>query len=257
MTDPVVVFRALHVPGDPLVLLNIWDAGSAKAVAGAGAKAIATGSYGVAEAQGFKDGEAFGLDVALVNLRRIIGVTDLPVTLDMESGYGASADDVGRSVAAARAAGAAGINLEDRMPGVAQLTPLAEQSARIAAAAASGLFVNARCDAFRGQPADTHGPDLVAAVLERARGYADAGASGLFVPFTTNRACIAAICAGSPLPVNILWTPASAGGFSGSAELAELGVARISHGHQPWAAAMEWLADAARNVLAGAAPSYD
>ena len=257
MIDQVAVFKALHVPGDPLVLFNIWDAGSAKAVAGAGAKAIATGSFGVAEAQGFADGEAFGLDDALTNLRRILGVTDLPVTLDMESGYGASADAAGQAVAAARAAGAAGINLEDRMPGVAALTPVGEQSARIAAAAASGLFVNARCDAFRGQPAESHGPELAAAVLERARAYADAGAGGLFVPFLTNRACIAAICDKSPLPVNILWTPASAGGFSGSAELAELGVARISHGHRPWAAAMAWLGAGAKAVFAGAAPPYD
>ena len=257
MIDQVTAFKALHVPGDPLVLFNIWDAGSAKAVAGAGAKAIATGSFGVAEAQGFADGEAFGLEDALVNLRRIVSVTELPVTLDMDSGYGTTAEDVRHSVAAARAAGAAGINLEDRMPGVAALTPVAEQSARIAAAAACDLFVNARCDAFRGQPAATHGPDLVAAVLERARAYADAGATGLFVPFLTDRACIAAICETSPLPVNILWTPASAGGFSNRAELAELGVARISHGHRPWAAAMAWLAQAARSVLAGEAPPYD
>ena len=257
MTDQVAVFKALHVPGNPLVLFNVWDAGSAKAVAGAGAKAIATGSFGVAEAQGFADGEAFGLDDALVNLRRIVGVTDLPVTLDMESGYGASADAVGQAVAAARAAGAAGINLEDRMPGVAALTPVAEQSARIAAAAVSELFVNARCDAFRGQPAESHGPELVGAVLERARAYADAGASGLFVPFLTDRACIAAICKGSPLPINILWTPASAGGFSTSFELAELGVARISHGHRPWAAAMAWVAANAKAVFEGAAPPYD
>ena len=257
MIDQVAVFKALHVPGDPLVLFNIWDAGSAKAVAGAGAKAIATGSFGVAEAQGFADGEAFELEDALVNLRRILGVTDLPVTLDMESGYGATAEAVRHSVASARAAGAAGINLEDRMPSLAALTPVAEQSARIAAAAASGLFVNARCDAFRGQPADTHGPELVAAVLERARAYADAGAGGLFVPFLTNRTCIAAICEASPLPVNILWTPASAGGFGTCAELAELGVARISHGHRPWAAAMAWLGQAARGVLAGGPPPYD
>ena len=256
MTDHIAAFKALHIPGDPLVLFNIWDAGSAKAVAGSGAKAIATGSYGVAEAQGFKDGEAFGLEDALVNLRRILGVTDLPVTLDMESGYGGRAEDVGRSVAAARAAGAAGINLEDRMPGIAALTPVAEQCARIAAAAASGLFVNARCDLFRGQPVESH-PGLVAAALERARAYADAGASGLFVPFTTNRAAIAAICAGSPLPVNVIWTPASAGGFAGAAELAELGVARISHGHRPWAAAMDWLGVAAKAVLEGGAPPYD
>jgi 2-methylisocitrate lyase-like PEP mutase family enzyme len=257
MIDKIAAFKALHVPGDPLVLFNIWDAGSARAVAGAGAKAIATGSYGVAEAQGFKDGEAFTLEDALRNLERILSVTELPVTLDMEAGYGATPEEVGRSVAAARAAGAAGINMEDRMPGIAELTPLAEQARRIAAAAKSGLFVNARCDVFRGKPAESHGPELVAAVLERAKAYADAGASGLFVPFTTNRSCIAAICEKSPLPVNIIWTPAAAGGFSGRRELAELGAARISHGHRPWAAAMDWLAVQARQVLAGQAPSYD
>lgn len=252
MTEAIATFKAQHVPGDPLVLFNIWDAGSARAVADAGAKAIATGSYGVAEAQGFKDGEAFGLEDALTNLRRILGVTELPVTIDMESGYGSSAEEVGRSVAAVREAGAAGINMEDRMPGVNELNSIAEQSARIAAAAASGLFVNARCDAFRGHPVDTHGPELVAKVLERARAYADAGASGLFVPFTANRACIAAICEGSSLPVNVLWAPP----FGTCAEVAELGVARISHGHQPWAAAMKWLGEQAAAVLAGGIPPY-
>lgn len=257
MNAKVEAFRALHVPGDPLLLFNIWDAGSAKAVAGAGAKAIATGSYGVAEAQGFKDGETFPLDRALDVLAGVLRVTDLPVTFDMEAGYGDTAEAVAVSAARAFAAGATGINMEDRMPGMTELNPVAVQASRIAAAASSGLFVNARCDVFRGKPAESHGGELVAQVLERARAYADAGAMGLFVPFTTNRACIAAICEGSPLPVNILWTPASAGGFSSRAELAGLGVARISHGHRPWAAAMDWLAAAAGKVLSGEAPPYD
>lgn len=257
MTSKIEIFSRYHIPGNPLILFNIWDAGSAKAVAESGALAIATGSYGVAEAQGFKDGEAFTLDLALTNLQRIVGVTDLPVTLDMESGYGVTAEEVGRSVAAARAAGAVGINLEDRMPGVAELTPIAEQVRRIAAAAESGVFVNARCDVFRGKAVESHGSELVEQVLERARAYSDAGAHGLFVPFTTNRASIAAICEKSPLPVNIIWTPASAGGFSGRDELAELGVARISHGHRPWAAAMDWLSAQAKQVLSGNAPPYD
>ena len=257
MSENVEAFRRLHVPGDPLVLFNIWDAGSARAVAGVGARAIATGSYGVAEAQGFTDGETFGLADALINLERILRVTDLPVSLDMESGYGTTAEEAGRSVAAAFSAGAAGINLEDRMPGVAELTPAADQCARIAAAAACGIFVNARCDLFRGKPPESHGPELTTQVLERARAYADAGAAGLFVPFTVNRQCIEAICERSPIPVNIIWTPASAGGFSDRAELARLGVARISHGHRPWAAAMEWLADAAKAAIDGEAPPYD
>lgn len=257
MSGKVDAFRALHVPGDPLVLFNIWDAGSALAVAGAGAKAIATGSYGVAEAQGFKDGETFPLDRALEVLAGVLQVTDLPVSIDMESGYGASAEEVGRSVARAFEAGAVGINMEDRMPGVAELTEIGEQARRIRAAADTGMFVNARCDVFRGKPAEEHGPDLVASALERARAYADVGAGSLFVPFTTNRQCIAAICEASPLPVNIIWTPAPQGGFANRQELADLGVARISHGHRPWAAAMHWLADAAKATLAGDAPPYD
>ena len=157
----------------------------------------------------------------------------------------------------AYAAGAVGINLEDRMPGAAELTPIATQAARVAAAAATGIFVNARCDVFRGKPAESHGAELAEEALERARAYADAGAGSLFVPFTTNRRCIAAICERSPIPVNIIWTPASQGGFANHRELAELGAARISHGHRPWAATMDWLAKAATKVFMGEAPPYD
>ena len=250
--DKVEAFRALHVPGDPLVLFNIWDAGSAKAVAAAGAKAIATGSYGVACARGSSDGENLSLDAALANLSEILGVTDLPVSIDMEAGYGADAAVVGRSVARARQAGAAGINMEDRLPGETALLPAGEAAARIEAAAATGLFVNARCDVFRGQDAAVDGDALVAATLERARAYADAGASGLFVPFLADARCIAAICEGSPLLVNVLWSEPC----GDRAALAALGVARISHGHQPWAAAMAWLGEQAAAVLGGAVPGY-
>jgi 2-methylisocitrate lyase-like PEP mutase family enzyme len=248
----IETFRALHVPGAPLVLFNIWDAGSAKAVAAAGAKAIATGSYGVACARGSSDGENLSLDEALANLGEILGVTDLPVTIDMEAGYGADAAAVGRSVALASAAGAAGINMEDRMPGETALLGVGEAAARLAAAAVSGVFVNARCDVFRGQNAVADGDSLVAATLERARAYADAGAGGLFVPFLADPRCIAAICEGSPLPVNVLWSKPC----GERAALAALGVARISHGHQPWAAAMAWLGEQATAVLGGAIPPY-
>ncbi|HVR91493.1 MAG TPA: isocitrate lyase/phosphoenolpyruvate mutase family protein [Novosphingobium sp.] len=252
MTNTIAAFKALHVPGDPLVLFNIWDAGSAKAVAAAGAKAIATGSFGVAEAQGFKDGETFSLDDTLTNLRRIIGVTGLPVTIDMEAGYGDTPAEVGRSVAAARAAGAAGINMEDRLPGTSELVPVAEQAERIAAAAASGLFVNARSDVYLGKKPEQLTPALVEAVLERAQAYHAAGASGLFVPFLGDHPSIAAICRGSPLPVNVLWGP----GRGDIATLAALGVARISFGHGPWAAAMSWLGQQATAVFAGDVPPY-
>ncbi|MFM5923762.1 MAG: isocitrate lyase/phosphoenolpyruvate mutase family protein [Novosphingobium sp.] len=252
MSDRIAEFKALHVPGDPLMLLNIWDAGSARAVAGAGARAIATGSYGVAEAQGFKDGETFSIEDALRNLERILSVTDLPVTLDFESGYGDSAAEVARSVQRARDAGAAGINMEDRLPDQAALLPVAEAADRVGAAAQSGLFVNARTDVYRGVKPEDYGAHLIDAVLERAQAFAQAGAGGLFVPFLGDHATITAICADSPLPVNMLWGP----GRGNRAELAACGVARISYGHGPWAAAMDWLAGQARAVFAGEIVPY-
>src|SRR5260370_38440040 len=90
-------FRALHIPGKPLVLFNIWDAGGAKAVAASGAKAIATSSWSVANANGFSDGEQTPLALAIENLRRIVGVTDLPVTVDLERGYGDASEVVGQA----------------------------------------------------------------------------------------------------------------------------------------------------------------
>jgi 2-methylisocitrate lyase-like PEP mutase family enzyme len=229
------------VPGDPLVLFNIWDS------------AIATGSYGVAEAHGLADGETVPLDLVLANLARIVAVAGgLPVTLDMESGYGATAQAVGASVARARQAAAAGINMEDRLPGESALVPLAEQQERIAAAAASGLFVNARCDVFRGRDLAAERPTLIAQLLQRARAYADAGAMGLFVPFVDDPAVIAELCQSSPLPVNVLWAPS----LGDRAAIAALGVARISHGHQPWAAAMAWLGREVERVLGGGVPGY-
>ncbi len=250
--DKVEEFRALHVPGEPLILINIWDAGSAKAVARAGVKAVATGSYGVAGAQGIDDGEHFPLDAALANLERIAAATDLPVSVDMEAGYGDTPDDVAVSIERVRAAGACGINMEDRMPGESGLLSSSDYCKRVEAAAKSGLFINARCDVFRGQSAETDGPTLVDEVLKRSLAYADAGASGLFVPFLSDKKCIASICEKSPLPVNIL---RSKNGLTHT-ELAKLGVARISHGHQPWAAAMAWLEVQAKKVLSGDEPDY-
>lgn len=248
----VDAFKALHVPGDPLVLFNIWDAGSAKAVVDAGAKAIATGSFGVAEANGFKDGETLPLDFVIANLERIVSVTALPVTIDMEAGYGATPDEVGVSVQRALDAGAAGINMEDRLPGEKALVAVPEAARRIAAAAATGIHVNARTDVYLGIAPGDYSPALVDQVVERGKAFADAGAGSLFVPFLGDHSTIAAICDRSKLPVNILWGP----GRGTIAELAALGVARISYGHGPWAAAMRWLADQAGAVFAGRDPPY-
>jgi len=109
-------FRQLHIPGEPLVLFNIWDPGSAKAVAEAGAMALATSSWAVSEASGYSDGEHTPLTFAIDNLRRITEATELPVTVDLESGYGDTPRKVGETIALAIKAGAVGCNLEDSVP---------------------------------------------------------------------------------------------------------------------------------------------
>lgn len=246
MNEKIKAFGDLHVPGNPLILYNIWDAGSARAVSEAGAKAIATGSWGVACSLGFKDGETLPLDAALENLERILSVTDLPVTIDMEAGYGADPAAVRASVARAADAGAVGINIEDKDPVTRKLFETADAAERIGAAAASGLWINARADLFILTPKEQHDEALVDAVVERAKAYADTGANSLFVPFIYDAGLIGQLCEKSPLPVNILVGDS----IPDIKTLADLGVARISHGHGPWARAMDDLAAAAKAAMA-------
>jgi 2-methylisocitrate lyase-like PEP mutase family enzyme len=245
MNAKVELFGKLHVPGKPLILYNIWDAGSAAAVAKAGAKAIATGSYGVANAHGFTDGETLPLDLVIGNLEEILAVTDLPVTIDLEAGYGDTPEEVGRSAHRASASGAAGCNIEDKIPGTKQLFETADAAARYAAAAEAGLWINARADLFIITPPAEQDEGVADALLERARAYAQAGANSLFVPFVTDPKLIGRICERSPLPVNILMSP----GTPDHQTLANLGVARISHGHYPWAQAMSDLESYAKKTF--------
>jgi 2-methylisocitrate lyase-like PEP mutase family enzyme len=241
MTDKTEAFAALHMPGDPLILFNIWDAGSAVAVAKAGAKAIATGSWGVAGAHGMADGEAFPLDMAIAAAAKVVAVTDLPVSVDIETGYG----DARASAQAMVDIGVVGINLEDRIIGGDGLYTITDQAKRIAAAASTGVFVNARTDLFIKVPTNSHDAAMVELAVERAHAYKDAGARSFFAPFLVSAGLIGDLCVRSPLPVNILVRP----GCPTHAEMAKLGVARISHGHSPWAAAMAWVEDQAREVF--------
>lgn len=245
-------FRRLHVPGEPLVIFNAWDAGSARAVAAAGARAIGTGSWSVAAAHGYPDGEQMPLALAIANAERIVRAVDLPVTIDLESGYGPQPQDVARSVSLAVAAGAVGINLEDGFPDEKGMHDIDTQVARIRAARAAAdalslpLYINARTDVFLQTPPERHDGDLVQAALERAEAYLQAGASGLFVPCIFQAAHIAAVCAGTALPVNVMMMPT----LPSRAELARLGVARISHGPGPYVAAMKFVEQAAREAIA-------
>lgn len=247
-------FQALHIPGKPLILFNIWDPGSAKAVAAAGAPALATGSWSVANANGFADGEDLPLSTAIDNLRRIVKATDLPVTVDLESGYGETPAKVGETVSQAIEAGAIGCNLEDSFPADGTLREAADQadrvrSARRAADAANiPFFINARTDVFFQRTGEPHNAAMIDAVMARASLYAKAGASGLFVPGLADIALIERLARMSPLPLNIM-----AGAKTPPlSELARSGVARVSHGPGPYLLAMKALEEAARSAMSGA-----
>lgn len=245
-------FKTLHISGKPLVLFNIWDVGSTKAVAASGAKAIATGSWSVASANGFKDGERVPLALAMDNLRRIVAATELPVTVDLERGYGETPEAVSKTLAAAIEAGAIGCNLEDSCPPDGKLRDVADQVKRIKharlAADAAGIhfFINARTDVFFQGPATQHDEAMLSEAIVRARAYAEAGADGLFAPGLIDIALIARLAKASPLPLNIMM----GGGSPSPHMLAESGVARISHGPGPYLLAMKALEEAARAAIA-------
>lgn len=242
-------FTNLHVPGHPIILFNIWDAGSAKAVAEAGAKAIATGSWSVAVAQGFYDAEALPMNLALDNIARIVAAVDLPITLDFEGGYATDLDTLRANIGRVIDTGAIGINFEDQKVGGEGLYSIDEQSNRIAAIRETTngkgipLFINARTDVFLKNGPDTHAQHFEEAVT-RGIAYAEAGANGLFAPGLKDPALIKEICERSTLPVNIMVmadTPTNA-------EIAALGVARISYGPGPYRQMIEALKKAALNA---------
>lgn len=243
-------FAALHVPGDPLVLFNVWDAGSAIAVAKAGASAIATGSASVAAANGFDDGEDLPMDFAIANAKRIVTSVELPVTVDFEGGYAEDPDTAGRNVATLAATGAIGCNFEDQVVGTDRLYPVAEQAARIAAvrkAVGPDFFINARTDLFLKAPMESHDDKLVDEAIERAEAYHAAGANGFFVPLLADIKLLEKMCWGAPLPVNFMAFP----GGPSEREVASAGVARISHGPFPQIALMKELEARARDALSG------
>lgn len=244
-------FHALHVPGKPVVLYNVWDPGSAKAVDAAGADALATGSASVALANGFSDGEQVPFDLVLGNAARIVAATDLPVSLDLERGYGADAATVGESVAQVIGVGIIGCNIEDSLIERGPLRDIEAQCARLRAARAAAdragieLFINARTDVFFQKPEAEHDAAMAEEAIARAKAYAEAGADGLFTPLLHDPTLIGRVAAESPLPLNIItWD-----GRASPADLAKLGVARVSYGPAPYRATMKALQNAAALVF--------
>jgi len=246
MPSKYETFAALHVPGDPVVLYNIWDVGSALAVVKAGAKALATGSHPVADANGWPDGQQVPLDFALANASRIVAATDLPLTVDFESAYSEDPAIAAVNVGRLAETGAVGCNFEDQVIGGEGVHPLKAQATRIAAirkAVGDDFFINARTDLFL--KTQTYDKALVDEVVERGKAFADAGASGFFVPRLADPRQAERIVKEVPLPLNLIAFP----GAPSKQDWANAGVARISHGPFPHRALMERLTEMAREAI--------
>ena len=250
-TEYAQQFTELHVKGNPLILFNIWDAGSALAVEAAGAKALATGSASVAAAQGYPDGEGLPLEFVIANLKRITRRVVLPVSLDFESGYARDPEAIQRNITQIIAAGAIGVNFEDQIIGSDGLYTIDEQHIRVAAArqaadhASIPLFINARTDIFLKLPPTQHSASAVDEAIERAAAYADAGANGFFAPGLRDGTLIEKLCTACKLPVNVM---AHADALPKN-QLANLGVARISHGPYPYYRMIDTLKTWANDAL--------
>ncbi len=251
-TDKAKRFAELHVKGAPLLLYNAWDAGSAKSILAAGAQAIATSSWSVAEAQGYRDGETIPIELAQRIVGRIAATIEAPVTVDFEGGYSDDDGELADNISRLLDTGVIGINFEDRVVKGKGLYSVDRQARRIAAIRKAAeqkgvdLFINARTDMFF-----EHGEDAAQAVgeaLDRAKAYAAAGASGFFVPGLVDDALIGRICRGVSLPVNIMVMD----GVPSNTRFSELGAARISYGPIPYNRAMKALEQRARTTLSEA-----
>ena len=258
MQDPTLLraradeLRRLHADPAILVLVNVWDAASARTVASLpGCRAIATASWAIAAARGLADGEAIGREGMLEAVRCVADSVALPVTADLEGGYGQTPADVGETIARAIAAGAVGCNLEDGVRDGELLRDAEDAAARVAAARARAdaegvpVVINARTDVY------LRGADDPEAAILRGQAYARAGADCIFVPGVRDRATIRELVAGIDAPVSILAAP----GAPSVSELQQLGVARVSFGPGPMGVALAALARIASDLMEGGAPA--
>jgi 2-methylisocitrate lyase-like PEP mutase family enzyme len=246
--DPGAALRALHRPGDPFVLANAWDAGSARVLAALGARAIGTTSAGFAFTLGLPDGAWITRDQALAHAADLAAATPLPVSGDLENGYAADPDGVADTIRLAAEAGLGGASIEDTdLPGAAPYPrDLATERIRAAAAAARALprdfVLVARAD---GIMTGAYGLDEA---LARLQALAAAGADCVYAPVLPDLATVRTVCAAvAPLPVNVL----TAGPLTAVplADFAAAGVARISLGSALARQAHAALLAAARDIL--------
>ncbi|MDR8410456.1 isocitrate lyase/phosphoenolpyruvate mutase family protein [Nonomuraea sp. 3-1Str] len=219
--EAATLLRSLHVPGDPLVLPNAWDAASARAVVEAGFPVVATGSAAVAPVLGYEDGEGTPAAEMMAAIGRIARAVPVPVTADVERGYGLPPAEL---VERLLAAGAVGCNLEDSDPRTGELVDPGRQAeflAGVRAAAGPRLVINARVDTYLA------GDGTRQEAVRRARRYLDAGADCVYPIGANDEKEIERLVAEVGAPVNVLFRP----GAPPLSRLAELGVARVSFGH--------------------------
>lgn len=246
------LFRKLHLGPGILVLPNAWDAATARIFATAGFPAIATTSAGVAYAAGYPDGKGISRGEMLEAVRRIAAAVTVPVTADLEAGYGDTVEAAEATAEGALAAGAIGLNLEDGYEG--RLLAAADQAARIGAirrvanAAGVPLVINARTDVYLRQVGAPETRFDEAA--RRSNAYREAGADCLFVPGVRDSETIGRLVEAIHGPVNIL----AVAGTPPAGELQRLGVARVSVGSGPMRATLSLVARIASELRTG---NYD
>ncbi len=244
--DRAQALLELHEAPELLVLANVWDVASAKVVAATGGcRALASASHSIAASHGYEDGENIPLELHLDMVRRIVEAVDLPLSMDVEAGYG----DPGETTRRAIAIGVAGANLEDEME------PLAASVAAVEAVVAAGrtegvpFVLNARTDAFLSAPGGADRAATLAEAITRGRAYLDAGAACFFVPGVVERDEIEQLVeALGERKLSVISPPGAALGVR---ELQELGVARVSTGPHTQRVALTALQDAAAELFAG------
>ncbi len=241
--------RNLHRRGEPLLLINVWDAVSARIIEQLGFPAIATTSAGIAWREGFADGERIPRQRMLDAVASITAAVGVAVTADLEAAYGPTVDDAIQTAKGAIAAGAVGLNFEDWDAQHERLMDADAQIARIAAMRKAGdeadvpLVINARTDVFLKKAGDSDAWRIQESV-RRGNSYLDAGADCVFVPGVTEEETIATLAAQIPGPINVLAAP----GMPTVARLSALGVARISVGGAAMASVLAQLGRLASDV---------
>lgn len=240
-------FTALHQQNTPLLMANVWDAGSARAAQDAGYQALGTSSAAIAAMLGYEDGEALSFDELLYIVTRILSITRLPVSVDVEAGFGQTADDITANLRRLAEAGVVGVNIEDSrvVAGVRQLEDAVIFARRLHAIRQqlanenTHLFMNVRTDTFL-----MHHPLALQETLLRGRLYQEAGADGLFVPCVTAHADIATLAQEINLPLNVMCMP----DLPTFDTLKKLGVSRISMGNFIHSAMQSRLTHLLRNI---------